>query len=112
MSNLRLDGPRVYSYSTCLIDVLPDGRRIGNLTRYSTTTRRHQTAVRVGECDILVTGVPPHTASLVGWLQSLSPSQQREAVSPTLPEVKRRQAKRRQAILQVAVALQIMLPFS
>jgi len=58
MSNFYEHGNRAYSYGTCIKDVLPDGRTIGNVTKYSATTSKHQKAAEVSKCDILVDNIP------------------------------------------------------
>lgn len=35
-------GDRLYSYSTCIAERLPDGNFLINLTKYSVTTSKHQ----------------------------------------------------------------------
>jgi hypothetical protein len=67
MSNLIQRGLRVWSYQTCIRDVLPDGRTIGNATHYSPTTSVHQNAVSVRACDVVVSDVPRGTESLTAW---------------------------------------------
>lgn len=64
MSNFYEHGNRAYSYGTCIKDVLPDGRTIGNVTKYSATTSKHQKAAEVSKCDILVDNVPKGAADL------------------------------------------------
>jgi hypothetical protein len=53
-----------YSYDTCICTTTPDGRTIGNLTKYSKTTSKHQTYARVNSCDIHLTEVPIGSSSL------------------------------------------------
>lgn len=60
-------GNRAWSYSTALRDVLPDGRTIGNVTRYSVTTSKHQSFARVRSCRVQVDGVPIGTDNLAAW---------------------------------------------
>lgn len=64
------DGRRAHSYGTCLLDVLPDGRTIGNDTKYSATTSHHQSKVGVRACDVVVTDVPQGTSDLAAWYQA------------------------------------------
>lgn len=47
-----------FSYQTMLVQVLPDGRTIGNVTKYSRTTSKHQTEAGVRNCDIQLDKVP------------------------------------------------------
>jgi hypothetical protein len=46
---------------------LPDGRTIGNITKYSTTTSKHQSLAKVKHCDVLVNNVPVGADSLIGY---------------------------------------------
>jgi hypothetical protein len=66
-SNLRFDDKRIFSYQTAIWDELPDGRSIGNITKYSTTTSHHQSRVGVRSCDITVNEVPQGTQDLTEW---------------------------------------------
>jgi hypothetical protein len=67
MSALHIIGRRTFSYSTCIVDQLPDGRTIGNATKYSRTTSTHQRTAGVAECAVVVTGVPQGTEDLAAW---------------------------------------------
>ena len=60
-------GARAWSYRTAITDVLPDGRTIGNASKYSVTTSKHQRAARVTFCDITVSDVPMGTENLAEW---------------------------------------------
>ena len=73
MKALCRHGRRVYSYGTCLIDVLPDGRTLGNLSHYSTTTTRHQTETRVAACEVTVDHVPQGVEDLAAWYLARHP---------------------------------------
>ena len=65
-SNLHFDtSGNAWSYRTRIIQVLFDGRKIGNVTKYSVTTSRHQTQARVHDCDILVDDIPAGTDDLL-----------------------------------------------
>lgn len=69
--NLWIDHDgRWWSYATCIVDKLPDGRTIGNDTSYSNTTSHHQAIAGVRGCDIIVHGVPRGTDSLAEWFQT------------------------------------------
>lgn len=48
---------RIFSYDTCIFQCLEDGTTIGNVTRYSTTTTRHQNKAGCRLADVLVDGV-------------------------------------------------------
>lgn len=73
MSNLCKHGGTVYSYETCIIDKLPDGRTIGNVTKYSRTTSKHQKQVGVHSCDIRVDNVPRGTDRLTHLVEANPP---------------------------------------
>lgn len=75
MSNLKMIGERAWSYGTALRDVLPDGRTIGNTTRYSVTTSNHQAKTRVRGCDVQVTDVPRGTDNLAAWYLARQPKE-------------------------------------
>jgi len=62
-------GERAWSYSTAIRDRLPDGRSIGNVTPYSTTTSKHQGWAGVRACAVQVDGVPRGTGNLADWYQ-------------------------------------------
>lgn len=67
-SNLQLrevDGRQCwFSYYTALTDALPDGTTLGNDTRYSVTTSKHQARCRARHADILLYNVPRGTSDL------------------------------------------------
>lgn len=57
-SHYRILGDgRIFSYDTCILQVLSDGTTIGNVTKYSVTTSRHQTKAGSRTADILVDNV-------------------------------------------------------
>ena len=56
-SSMLILSDRVYSYKTMIALYLP-GFSIGNVTRYSNATSRHQTVAHVLRCDILLDNVP------------------------------------------------------
>jgi hypothetical protein len=68
-SNLRIEGggADVWSYRTRIVETLPGGRTVGNVTKYSATTSRHQSKARVWSCDIFVTDIPEGTYSLAEY---------------------------------------------
>jgi hypothetical protein len=68
--NLSIIGQRAWSYDTAIKDVLPDGRTIGNVTKYSATTSKHQTIAGVKACDVTVNDVPRGTDNLAQWYQN------------------------------------------
>ena len=58
-------GDRIYSYDTLLVEPLPDYGFIGNITKYSATTSKHQSKARVKYCRIMIGDVPTGCSSLV-----------------------------------------------
>jgi len=67
MSNFFEIGDVAYSYQTCIRAALPDGTTLGNATRYSMTTSRHQNQAGVKGCDIQLYNVPRGTTDLVRY---------------------------------------------
>lgn len=59
----------VYSYSTAIMQRMPDGRTIGNVTGYSRSTTTHQNAIGAKYADILVKGVPRGTRDLRRYMK-------------------------------------------
>ncbi len=55
---------RIMSYDTCILQRLADGTTIGNVTRYSVTTSRHQNRAGSRTADILVDDIPEGTQYL------------------------------------------------
>lgn len=49
---------RVYSHSTLIRQMLPNGLTIGNRTYYSSTTSRHQNKANVEHCHVVLENVP------------------------------------------------------
>ena len=66
-ASLHIIGNKIASYGTVIKDRLPDGRTIGNITRYSNTSARHQKQVDVYSCDVTVDNVPQDTIDLIGY---------------------------------------------
>lgn len=64
--SLHSIGHTDFSYDTAIRTVLPDGRTIGNNTRYSRTTTCHQRMREVENCDIVLDNVPQGTTDLAG----------------------------------------------
>lgn len=74
LRSLTIIGDRAWSYNTCIMDYLPDGRSLGNATKYSATSTQHQNAVDVTACDVVVGNVPKGTTDLTKWyLANLTP---------------------------------------
>ena len=57
-------GNLVFSYSTCIKQVVGE-LSIGNVTRYSNATGRHQSLAGVMKCDVLLDGVPKGAGELL-----------------------------------------------
>lgn len=62
-------GQAAWSYDTMIRGVLPDRRSIGNVTKYSSTTSRHQSLAGVHYCDVLIDDVPRSTDDLAALFQ-------------------------------------------
>ena len=60
----RLTNGTVYSYSTCIRQEV-SGLSIGNITKYSMTTSRHQAQAQCVSCDVLLDDVPQDTPELL-----------------------------------------------
>ena len=69
-SSVHATATRLYSYSTVILQRLPNGHTIGNITRYSQTTSKHQSQVGVRRATHLVDGVPRGTEDLRPYLKS------------------------------------------
>lgn len=63
-ANCCSHGPDSYSYETCIRTQMEDGRTVGNVTKYSRTTSRHQNAELVHSCDVTVDNVRKGTTAL------------------------------------------------
>lgn len=59
-----LDDGRIFSYNTCILQRLEDGTTVGNVTKYSVTTSKHQTKAGARLADVLVDNVPEGTQYL------------------------------------------------
>lgn len=72
-SNFVDHGDAAYSYTTKIKETTLDGVTIGNDTKYSVTTSRHQNKAGVKFCDIVLTDVPKNTHNLsqVAWVRGL-----------------------------------------
>lgn len=57
-SSVHSTGDKLYSYNTVILQRLPDGRVIGNHTKYSVTTSKHQSQVGVSRASLKATNVP------------------------------------------------------
>lgn len=47
----------IFSYDTCIKTWDTDGKDIGNVTRYSSTTSKHQNQMNIDSCKITVDGL-------------------------------------------------------
>ncbi len=64
-SALRIYGGNAFSYHTMIKQQVGGSSvTIGNVTRYSTTTNRHQKLACVHSCDILLDDVPQNCTDL------------------------------------------------
>lgn len=64
-SHYRILGDgRIMSYDTCILQRLADGATIGNVTKYSVTTSRHQSRAGSRLADVLVDNIPEGTQYL------------------------------------------------
>lgn len=62
--SMKSTGDKLYSYYTVIKQRLPDGRTVGNVTKYSSTTSKHQSLASVNSADIIVRDVPRGTDDL------------------------------------------------
>lgn len=53
-SSVTSTGDKLYSYGTVILQRLPNGRIVGNITKYSPTTSRHQS--QTGVHNVLLLG--------------------------------------------------------
>ena len=60
----RLANGTVYSYSTCIRQEM-GALSIGNITRYSAATSRHQSQAQCVSCDVLLDNVPRGSLELL-----------------------------------------------
>jgi hypothetical protein len=67
--NVRAEDRKIYSYNTVIYEILHDGRTVGNITRYSATTSKHQSQHGVRGADILVDNVPIGANSLARYIK-------------------------------------------
>ena len=67
-SSTHSTGDKLFSYGTVILQRLPDGKTIGNATRYSNSTSKHQSQGRVHSADTLVDGVRRGVTDLVPYV--------------------------------------------
>jgi len=63
-SSTSSTGDKLFSYGTVILQRQPDGKVIGNITKYSNTTSRHQSQSGVHMADIIVVNVRRGTNDL------------------------------------------------
>jgi len=68
-SSVHSTGNKAYSYNTVLLQRLGNGKTIGNITKYSVTTSKHQTQMGVRMATYLVSGVPRGAQDLRPYLK-------------------------------------------
>lgn len=70
-SALCVHGADAYSYDTCIRTATRHGTTIGNATKYSRTTSKHQSKVGVTKCDIVLDdcprGITPAELRMRAW---------------------------------------------
>ena len=69
--SVRSTGDKLFSYSTIICQRLEDGTTIGNITKYSPTTSRHQSMADVKYCDFVISKVPIGASDLECYLTGL-----------------------------------------
>lgn len=62
--SVHSSGNKLFSYGTVILQRLSNGRTIGNITKYSTTTSKHQSQVGVRRATYFVKDVPRGTTDL------------------------------------------------
>ena len=67
-SAMRSTGNKLWSYSTVIAERLPDGKVVGNITKYSVTTSKHQSQAMIRNCDYMLDNVPIGAISLIRGL--------------------------------------------
>jgi len=63
-SSVTSTGDKLFSYGTVILQRLSSGLVVGNTTKYSTTTSRHQSICRVHNANILVSDIPRGTVDI------------------------------------------------
>ena len=69
-SSVHSSGDKLFSYSTVILQRLANGKTVGNVTKYSATTSKHQSQVGVRMATHLVSGVPRGVTDLRPYLKS------------------------------------------
>jgi len=67
-SSTSSTGDKLFSYGTVILQRLPNGQTIGNTTKYSATTSKHQSQAGMNTADLLAVGVPRGTADLTPYI--------------------------------------------
>lgn len=73
--NVRSTGDKLFSYYTCILQRLADDRIVGNVTRYSVSTSKHQSVCGVRGADILVDGIARGTQDLTKYAERMTMSE-------------------------------------
>ena len=63
-------GDKLFSYGTVILQRMPDGKVIGNKTKYSQTTSKHQSQVNMLQADYFVHRVDRGVTDLVPYLNA------------------------------------------
>jgi hypothetical protein len=68
-SSVSSSGDKLFSYGTVILQRLSNGQTIGNVTKYSTTTSKHQSQTGVRMATRTVSGVPRGATDLRPYLK-------------------------------------------
>lgn len=68
-NRVHSSGDKLFSYGTVLLQRLSNGQTIGNVTKYSATTSKHQSQVGASMATKKVSGVPRGTTDLRPYLK-------------------------------------------
>jgi len=67
--SVHSSGDKLFSYGTVILQRLANGQTIGNVTKYSTTTSKHQSETNVKMATHQVSGVPKGATDLKPYLK-------------------------------------------
>jgi len=70
-SSVHSEGDKLFSYATIILQRLRNGVVIGNATKYSITTSKHQSQCRVNDAGEILTGIPIGTQDLRQYYSNL-----------------------------------------
>ena len=68
--SVHSSGDKLFSYSTVILQRVGNGQTIGNTTKYSTTTSKHQSQTGVRMATHKVSGVPRGVTDLRPYLKN------------------------------------------